>query len=101
MHWAEPKFDQLCDTMKLIVEEYDNAAMKGAYASDFVREYYSWEKCLPPRIDCMEKLLDDNYSFGILTKNAGLNLSPCLNSARHMHMKSLSLMDFQMIIRAR
>lgn len=64
MHWAEPKFDQLCDTMKLIVEEYDDAAMKGAYASDFVREYYSWDKCLPPRIECMEKLLDDNYSFG-------------------------------------
>ena len=64
MHWAEPKFDQLCDTMKLVVENYDEAAIKGANASKFIRKYYSWEKCLPPRIECMEKLLDDNYIFG-------------------------------------
>ena len=64
MHWAEPNFDQLCDTMKLVVDNYDEAAIKGANASKFVRKYYSWNKCLQPRIECMEKLLDDNYNFG-------------------------------------
>lgn len=64
MHWAEPKFDDLCDTMKTIVENYDEAAIIGANARKFIRQYYSWEKCLPARLKCMEKLLDDDYNFG-------------------------------------
>ena len=39
MHWAEPNFNKLCDTMKLVVENYDEAAIKGANAAKFVRKY--------------------------------------------------------------
>ena len=64
MHWAEPNFEQLCDTIKLVYENYDDAKARGVNASNFVRDYYSWDKCLPARLNCMEMMLDDEYNFG-------------------------------------
>ena len=61
MHWAEPSLDGLCDTMKLVVENPEEASAFGNRARIDVRRQYSWEACLPARLEAMERLLNAEY----------------------------------------
>lgn len=53
MEWAEPNRKQLADYMLAIKNDPTEAQKRGQAAKEFIREYYSWDKHLQPRLDKM------------------------------------------------
>lgn len=42
--WAEPSFDDLCDKMLYVSNNYEEASTKTFYGADFVKENFGWDK---------------------------------------------------------
>lgn len=57
MIWAEPDRVQLCDYMRSVYDDYESAKERGAAAKVHIRDYYSWDKHLQPRLDAMEEAI--------------------------------------------